>query len=377
MSLFDYRVAPTAADFRRKFGELLQLASIPVFSWSPFAWLRRVIEDESTLFEDLAKLVRMVALSRFRHLSKELLGEDDANAWLDLEAENFYDELRKPAVFTRGIVRFTDSGEVGPIPIDDPRVVWVGDELGTYRYVNRAPFTIPLSGFVDVEVEADEAGEKYNLPNGGVTSLQTDLLGVTVQTQSQENGTWITQQGTDAESFDAFNARLDDKWSTLGSGADDAGYRFRALSSSPEVKRCKVYSPAGGQVRIVVAGASGVVSADAFALAVAANTGKVLGVPDVETSNPALLNTVVQATLEVLPGTDPAVAKAAALAAVQTYARSLPVGPRKVSRERIIRALSVDGVDDLTLTSPAADFVPLPNELWVPSFNVVVVTVNT
>ncbi len=63
----------------------------------------------------------------------------------------------------------------------------------------------------------------------------------------------------------------------------------------------------------------------------------------------------VVATLNILPGPDPAIVKAAALASLATVAAAYHRLVLGVPRSALIAALSVAGVDSVIMTSPAAD----------------------
>lgn len=365
VTLSDLLSVPTKEQMLDKFVAILRLAGFPTASWQSGAFMRHTVETESELLVDVATLVRNVAKGGFIKLAGEV---DDA--WADLCAENVFDEERKPAVFTQGKATLTDAAGVGPVTIN-AGAFWIANADKSLRYVNTEGGTLPLNGTLTLTFQAETAGTLYNVGVGSLREILTPQPGVTVDNPALDTGTWITQQGANVESSAALAQRCIDKWSTLGSGSDEGAYRYVASSSSSEITRVRVYSPGAGAVRVVVAGDAGPVSSAALALAAAAVEAKrPIGVPDVTTSNAAVYSQSIAGTLTVTAGRDKAAVLAAAQAALNEFQRALEIGA-KVSREKVIRALLVDGVEDLELSSPAADYQLADVEIWLPSYALV------
>jgi phage-related baseplate assembly protein len=371
VSLADIIKVPSKDEILNKFTSLLSLAGFPVASWQTGSFMRHTVETESDLLPDIVSLIQALGKGGFIKLAATLDG-DAADAWVDLCAENVFGDARKPAIFTQGIYRLTDGGGIGPVTIN-PGTFWVANADKTLRFVNidALPKTLPLNGSVDLTVQAETAGTDWNVGVGELVEILTPQPGFTGSNVAQTNGTWITQQGANAEANSALVARCLDKWATLGSGANDGAYRYYALSASSEITRVKVYSPGAGSVRVIVGGDAGPVSSTALAAAAATIEAKrPLGVPDVVTSNVSVVSQVLAGTLYVADGYDPVAALAAAQASVNALQRATPFGA-KVSREQIIKALLVDAITDLDLATPAADFQLALNEMWLPSFSLV------
>jgi uncharacterized phage protein gp47/JayE len=363
VSILDLLTVETKDVILDKFVTLLRIAGFPTASWQTASFMRHTVEGESSLLVDLATSVQKIGLGGYIKYAGQV--SDD---WVDLLGENVFSEERKAAVYTRGKVRLTDSAAVGPVTINDSSF-WVANADKTLRFRNVEAGVVPLNGYVDLTFEAETAGVDWNVGNLALTEVLTPIPGVTMSNPSLDTGTWITQQGADKESNDRYAARCLDKWAQIGSGADEAGYRYRAASSSAEITRVRPYSPGAGAVRVVVAGDSGPVSTAALALAdTAVLSRRPLGVPDILTLNAGVNAQSVVAVLAIELGRDPAGVISAAQKAVNAFARTLDIGAKKVSREKIIRALDVDGVTDLEMSAPATDFALLDNEIWVPTF---------
>lgn len=365
VSIFDLLPIPTKDQVIDKFVMLLRLGGFPTASWQPGSFMRHTVETESELYVDLSTLIQKVGRAGLIKLAAEV-----GDSWVDLCAENAFAETRKLAVFTRGKATLADTAGIGPVPIN-PGTFWIANADKTLRFknVNAMAESIPLNGTLTIEFEAESAGTKFNVGNGELTQILTPQPGVTVINAAQDNGTWITQQGANAETSAALASRCIDKWATLGTGANEGAYRYHALSSSSEITRARVYSPGGGSVRVLIAGDAGPVSTTALnAAATVIAAKRPLGVPDVTTANVSVFTQLISGTMFFKAGQDPAAGLAAAQAAVNDLQRSLDIGS-KVSRERVIRALFVDGVEDIDLATPMADIQMADNQVWVPSYS--------
>lgn len=365
VSLADLLSIPTKDQVIDKFVGLLRLAGFPTASWQSGSFMRHTVETESELYVDLSALIQQVGKAGLIKLAAEV-----GDSWVDICADNVFDERRKPAVYTRGKATLTDTAGIGPVTIN-PGTFWIANADKTLRFknVDFYPLVLPLSGTVTLEFEAESAGTLYNVGVGELTQILTPQPGVTVVNAPLDTGTWITQQGANAETSAALASRCIDKWATLGTGANEGAYRYHALTASSEITRVRVYSPGGGSIRVLVAGDAGPVSSPALTSASAAVAAKrPLGVPDVTTANVSTLVQLISGTLYLESGRDPAATIAAAQASVNEFQRALGIGV-KVSRERVIRALLVDGVDDLELQIPMSDVQLTDSQVWVPFYS--------
>lgn len=360
---------PTREQVLDRFLALLRLAGFPVASWHSGSFQKHTVETESTLFSDLSELIRNVAKGGLIRSAAEIGDE-----WVDLIASNFFDEARKPAVYTQGKWTLYDTGNIGPFVIQ-PGTFWVANADRTLRFVNvdPGPVTLPLGGSVALTMQAASAGTEWNVGVGALTEILTPQPGFAGSNEPLDTGTWITQQGADRETTESLVRRCLAKWATLGSGANDGAYYYVATSASPEITDARVYSPYGGAVRVTLRGSAGPVSAAALGLAVAAvEQRRPLGVPDVRTRNALVRRELVSGTIEPARNTDPAAALSAAQSAVDKLARETKIGAR-VSREKVIWALMNTGLEDIELATPAADFQLGDNEVWVPEYALTVV----
>jgi hypothetical protein len=362
VSLTDLLTIPTKEQVLDKFVGLLRLAGFPTASWQTTSFMRHTVETESDLFVDISTLIQKVAKGGLIKLAGDI---DDS--WVDLCAENVFAEARKAAIFTQGKATLTDAESSGPHPIA-AGAFWIANEDQTLRFVNTTADTIPLGGSVELTFQAESAGTDWNVGVDELTEILTPLPGVTASNIAQDTGTWITQQGADAESNSALATRCLDKWATLGAGANDEAYRYRVTSVSSEITRARIYSPGAGSVRIIIAGDVGPVSTAALTAAqVLVASKRPIGVPDVTVANATVYTQSIAGILYITSGKDRAAVLSAAQASVNAFARALALGS-KVSREKLIQALLVAGVEDAELSSPAGDYQLGANEVWIPSY---------
>lgn len=288
---------------------------------------------------------------------------DAATGWLALLGQSNYDEAYRYATKTQRTVRLTDAVNIGPVS-KSARTSWIQSATGL-RYVNVVDISIPLGGYQDVLFEAEVGGTAYN---GTSVSWRwsTTIAGVTI---TEPFGAILNTPGTDDEPSDNYRLRCKNKWYTLGSSMNDAGYIKRALESSALVTRVQVLraTPRANQVTLVIAGAAGLsppvdATVQTYVQKYAPNTVDVF-------VNFAVVRTVAIAGRVYGPASEISSAQAAANAALAAWQASVPIGNANwfVSREEIIRkimiGLSDDPRVDCNLSAPLGDVALGSNEI--------------
>lgn len=135
--------------------------------------------------------------------------------WLDLKVSDFA-KKRKPAQKARGMVTLTRKDgwteavkiEVGQVFKTEKDIV--GDEL---RYFVIKPAVLRKGDqTVDVLVEAEAEGSRYNVPQGQITKSLTAIAGI----GGISNGiSWITQAGSDTEDDEGLRDRSLSAWAGM------------------------------------------------------------------------------------------------------------------------------------------------------------------
>lgn len=161
--------------------------------------------------------------------------------WLELHADQVFDNQAFPAVATVLNETFTDTGNQGPFTIAPGGAgVSVGPGQTIYRTTNSVNVILPLGGSVVIPVRAPNPGSAGNVPDGSLTFFAAGRLpGVTVSNV----GPSIVVAGTDAESDAALTQRCRTKWALLSSG-----------SPAPTYVNWSLFAGAGqvGKVKIIV-----------------------------------------------------------------------------------------------------------------------------
>jgi uncharacterized phage protein gp47/JayE len=355
-------LSPQTVDaVRTKLLALFTGAGFNTTAWQSGTLPRTLSEGESTYLSDLSTGIANVAASGFLRWAK--------GAWLSLLGEQFYQEPRNPAVFTQGVVVLTDHGG-GPHTLEAGQL-WVSDIGQAFRFnsLNTAPVTLPLNGSLSLTFQAETPDSAHNLGNGAIVELLTPLPTVTVANPARGPDPWITQTGTDAEQDDAYAIRLTGKWSTRGTGSQDAAYIYYARTASAEVTRAySAGNPDTGIVTVTIGTAIGPVSDAAYAVVDAVIQAKKPSGVRVVTQNATASNSLVAGTLYVLPSRTLTAALADAQTAVSQYAASLPFGSVVYLAKLVDVLMNVDGVYNVVLTAPTNDLVLPVAQGFVPTF---------
>lgn len=134
-------------------------------------------------------------------------------AWLDIKAAD-YAKRRKKAQKTQGLItlsRMDEQGEAVKIPkghVFKTEKDINGEEL---RFFALEPSILQKGTLtVDVLVEAETEGSRYNVPQGQITRSLTYLSGISTITNSKN---WIVREGSDTEEDDSFRTRGLRSWS--------------------------------------------------------------------------------------------------------------------------------------------------------------------
>ena len=140
-----------------------------------------------------------------------------SGAWLDLKAAD-YSKKRKKAQKTRGLVTVSRTN-----PEEDAVKIEKGYVFKTKKDINGEELrffaletTILQQGAraVDVLVEAEMAGSRYNVPEGQIVRSLIFLDGID---QIANGVDWITREGSDTEDDDGLKTRTLRSWSELAS----------------------------------------------------------------------------------------------------------------------------------------------------------------
>ena len=182
-----------------------------------------------------------------------------SGAWLDLKAAD-YSKKRKKAQKARGLVTVSRTDAEGDaVKIEKGHVFKTkkdinGEELRFF--VLEAAVLKQGARAVDVLVEAEMEGSRYNVPEGQITRSLTFLNGVDEITNGPD---WITREGSDTEDDDGLKTRTLRSWSELAARPIEDTF-INAAEGVPGVlfAQADCQHPRGqGTVDVIVTGTAG------------------------------------------------------------------------------------------------------------------------
>lgn len=135
-------------------------------------------------------------------------------SWLDIKLADYGKKRKKPRK-AQGHVTLSRSAPAGAITIAKGHVFKTekdinGEELRFFALTGAVLQGGSLS--VDILVEAEKEGSRYNVPAGQISKSLTYISGVDTITNAED---WITQEGSDVEVDEAARARGLRAWSEL------------------------------------------------------------------------------------------------------------------------------------------------------------------
>jgi uncharacterized phage protein gp47/JayE len=328
--------------------------TFPVTSWREGDVARTLVEIDAQTLSSFSTL--LAAIARGGLLSTA------TGSWLTLLAREVYAVERNAAVATRGTVLLTAAAEAGPYTLA-PGQLWFASTAGLrFQAANAAQLTLPKGGTLQVPVQAERGGAPYNVAIGTITSMVTQLAGVTCSNPDAGGGAWISTTGVDEESDEALRTRCESRWPELGSGSPGGTYDLWARTASSAITRSRVTASGtvAGQVDVVVAGPSGPVGSGEVTAAQAYIEARAPLTSTPVVTNATGLDVTVTAELQGKSQYETAALAAAALAIGELLAAT-PIGGT-LFRSAVIATLQkgtkktpITGVENVILTAPAGD----------------------
>lgn len=202
--------------------------------------------------------IRIECAELFRSILNNMFVSHASSTWLDLKLAD-YGKKRKKAQKARGYVTVKRSGEGDAIKIPKGHVFKTetdinGEELRFFVTEN----TVLQKGAssVDVIVEAEKEGSRYNVPPGQISKTLV-YLG---ELDSISNGEdWIIREGSDTEDDESFRGRGLRSWAELSQRAIEDSFINAAESVAGVLfAQADCAHPRGqGTVDVIVTGTAG------------------------------------------------------------------------------------------------------------------------
>lgn len=249
MSLKDYISGLTVEQVKEAGLNALEDLGFPVTSWHSGAIPRTMNALFARMFAPWTSAMAALHAAGFLDYAERGL--------LTLLAKQVYDVDREPATFAPGWVTLTNTG--GGNYVLAARKARILNPTTKKLYTNVSAFTLgPLQTGLEVEVVALEAGSGSNAGPGGLSQLQTPLLGVTVTNAA-------ALVGRDEESDPSVRLRCRAKLGALSPNGPKDVYDYVARTSElvdgVVVTRTRIIADSStGDVRCILAGPSGPLS---------------------------------------------------------------------------------------------------------------------
>lgn len=308
------------------------------------AQVERLLGNEIAYRESLVRMaIQAVALESFLAYA--------TGTRLDLIGESL-DTDRLPALPADATIRFTLVGvQVAPVVIPAGTRVQTTDTKVIFATVEEISIAAgDLTG--DVVGRATTDGALGNDYLAGSISVLLDPIAFVATAIN----TTTSVDGADVETDDRYRDRIRQAPNRFSVAGPSDAYRFYALSVNSHIIDATVTNPAPGTVRVYVLLDTGLPGAPLIADVLAAlSDSKVRPLTDtVEVDAPTEVDYAIDVTVRLLSSADVVATMAAVNAAAVAYAaeRSAGIG-RDIIQSQLIKALSLPGVYQVTVTTPA------------------------
>lgn len=246
----------------------LSAEGFPTADWQEGSVPRSLVKGDAAALADLDTTVANLAGAAFLSTAEGLddAGEDEDASWLDLLAQERFDETRIAATFAAWTLTLTAGSGIGPYTIGSAALVVASSGGLRHQSTNASNVTVPLAGSVSITVKAQRKGTSGNTATPSVI-VSPALPGVTISAAT------LATSARDREGDDSLRQRCVDKWSTLAVGqGTQAAYRYWCINAVDELGvSCGITKvafdtiPGTGAVPIWVSGADENISNDQLA----------------------------------------------------------------------------------------------------------------
>lgn len=313
-------ISPPTADqtYNAWVTQLVRLG-VPADTWRQGGSLSTILRVVATSFAGFGTLMQSFIEAGFLDFA--------TGDWLTLLAFYVYGVTRVPATYASGNITLTNGG--GGLYTFGPGEVVAKDSTTGETYINTAGFTLNPTSTLTVAFQAVVSGSASSAPIGGIDTLVTTMLGVTISNP----GAFV---GADPQSDDDLRSMCRNKLGALSMEGPRGAYAYAVTSAtridgSPvNINRYSISpSSSTGTVTVYVAAPSG--TPDPSDITAVENQVEAVARPDTVTAS-VLAVTAVPVTYaltlyaKATSGIDApglvALANTALLAAIATY----PIG---------------------------------------------------
>jgi hypothetical protein len=229
--LADLVTARTEATLQTELLAELVGESFPTADWQEGSVPRSLVKGDAAALADLDTTVASLAGGAFLSTAEGLddAGEDEDASWLDLLAQERFDETRIAATFAEWALTLTAGSGIGPYTIGAGALIVASSGGLRFQSTNASNVTVPLGGATPITVKAQRKGTSGNTATPSVI-VSPALPGVTISAQT------LATSARDRENDDSLRQRCMDKWSTLAVGqGTQAAYRYWCINAVDEL----------------------------------------------------------------------------------------------------------------------------------------------
>ncbi|HZP46253.1 MAG TPA: baseplate J/gp47 family protein [Candidatus Binataceae bacterium] len=300
-------------------------------------------------------------------LAIQYTGEQNLLAFASYPALDFIGQMlgvtRLPAQPASTTLQFTLNNAL-TVPLTIPAGTQVGTADGQFVFATTSALTIPTgatTGTVNANCTVAGAAANGYLSGSINVLLNPNALIASVTNTAQANG------GSSPETDDHFRTRIQAAPNQFSDCGPADAYRFFALGVNPSIVDASVVSPSPGTVNVyVLLGpvTQPAASPNGAGIAGSGLLNEVLAVLSADTVRPLTdtvnvlavteVDYVITATVTLYSDADPTTVEAAVNQAASVFAQNLAARiQRDIVPSQIIEALSVNGVYEVSLSSPA------------------------
>jgi len=162
----------------------LATEGFPTADWQEGSVPRSLVKGDAAALADLDTTVASLANGAFLSTAEGLddAVEDEEASWLDLLAQERFDETRIAATFAEWTLTLTAGSGIGPYTIGAAALVVASSGGLRFQSTNASNVVVPLAGSVPITVKAQRKGTSGNTATPAVI-VSPALPGVTISAQ--------------------------------------------------------------------------------------------------------------------------------------------------------------------------------------------------
>lgn len=241
---------PEQSELERQIEEDLKESKFIITNYNNGGIFKTLIKVFLLVVYQLYDLLKKVVPNIFLHSAED--------SWLGAKAAD-YKVVRKQATYTEGLVVCSREQTGEPITIYKGYIFKTdkdskGNEL---RYITQETVIMESNQLrVSVPVKAETPGEIYNVPTGSIKHALQHIAGID---KIENEGGWITKEGSDIEDIESFRQRAMNIWDELANNPT-AG-KYESVASKVEgvvnVIADDMHPRGQGTIDIIITGAAG------------------------------------------------------------------------------------------------------------------------